>query len=47
MSFIVLLVAGIAVLPMFALATWLWLEVTRANDEMTLLANSQGMNLSH
>ena len=47
MSIVVLLVAVIAVLPTFALAAWLWLEVTGASDEMSALANSQRMDLSH
>lgn len=47
MSIFVFLVAGIAMLPIFSLAAWLWLEVTGANDEMTSLANSSGLYLSH
>ncbi|MEO8155370.1 MAG: hypothetical protein ABI605_20065 [Rhizobacter sp.] len=48
MSIVVLLVASIAVLPSFALATWLWLEVTGQSDELSSLAKgSQGMDLTH
>jgi len=45
MSIVALFVAGIAVLPAFALATWLWLAVTRVHDEMSSFAGFEGMHL--
>lgn len=45
MSIFALFGAAVAVLPAFALATWVWLAVTRVHDEMSSFAGFEGMHL--
>jgi hypothetical protein len=43
MNILPLLVAAIAVLPVFGVATWVWLSMASANDELLSEVGLQGM----
>ena len=44
MHIVPLLVAAIAVLPVFGVAVWVWLATSSANDELLSFVGFEGMH---